>query len=177
MVMGDIGDNPGVEGAALHPVLVDRVGGDLHHRVAAALRHHQGQHALQVVGIGGGVPGGQHPLPNHILDGADQPHFLAVRLEDAFEQIGGSRLAVCPRHADHPQALRGIPEPVGAHPGPGPASRRHQHLRDAVRDPQLHRMLGHDDGGAVFHRLPDILMAVHSGPADADKSETRLDAA
>ena len=52
MILCQIGKDAGGEADACHPLLMQRVGGYLHHREITALVRHFRQQPLQLVGVG-----------------------------------------------------------------------------------------------------------------------------
>ena len=169
MILRQIGEHRRIVNAALHPILIQGMGGNLHHPVGAALGHHQGQHALQIIGIRRGVAGGQDPIPYHILYGADEAHLIAAGLHNRFKHIGGGGLAVGAGDAHQPQAVGGMAEPGGAHLRPGFPGGFHQELAG-----QSHVLFRYDGRGPGLGGLPGELMSVYTRARNADKCPARL---
>ena len=59
--------------APIQPLLLQRLGGGLHHHMGAAALKHLGQQLLQLPGVGGGIARGDGLLSHPVADGADQP--------------------------------------------------------------------------------------------------------
>ena len=169
MILRQVGEHRRVKVAAVHPSLIQRMGGHLHHRILAALRHHQRKHALQIIRIRRGVPRRQHPLPNHILDGADQPHLVSAGFQHRFQHIGHAGFAVGAGDAQQMQLARRPTKPVGAHHRPRMAGGFHQNL---VFQPQI--ALHNHRQCAVRQRFFRKRVSVRSGSANAHKHPARF---
>ena len=57
VVLGEVGEDRDVEGDAVHSLLVDAVGRNLHRRAATAVVGHAGEQAVEFDRAGGGVGG------------------------------------------------------------------------------------------------------------------------
>ena len=169
MILGQVGKNRRVEGTALHPILIQRVGGYLHDAVGAALRRHEREHALQVIRIRGGVSRRQHPGADHILDGTDKPDLVAAGLQHRLEHAGGGGFPVGAGDPHHMQLFRRPAEPVGAHKRPGPAGRGSQKLAGKPHVP-----LRDNDRRPGLRGLFSVGVAVLRGPLDAHEGPARL---
>ena len=167
MILCQIREHRCIIPAALHTILIERMGGYLHHRVGAAFRRHQRHHALQIIGIGRGVPGRQHALPDHVLNRPDQPDLVTSGLQNGFEQVRGSCLAIGASDAHKMQPPGGIAKPVCTHVCPGYAGGRHQQLAVQSEIP-----FADNRRSTGLFCLFGKLMAVHRRTADADKHPT-----
>ena len=100
MVLRQVGEGRRLEAEPRQPLLVERVGGALHHDVPAPRVRHARKHPVQRERVGGGVLGGQDDVVDLVVDGADEPHAGARGFQDVLDHAGDRRLAVGARHAD-----------------------------------------------------------------------------
>ena len=153
VLVRDAGDHRHVELAAGQALLVEGVGGGLHHRPLPPAGERLGQQGLHLHRLGGagvGLVGAQlaGPFGGHR---ADHPGGKAGPFQDRRGQGAGGGLAVRPGHPHHPQAGGGESVERGGEPAQGPGRVRDDDHRDARRG--LHLALHHGGDGAVGERL------------------------
>ena len=108
VVAADVGHAGRIEANARHPRLAQRVTGDLHHRVGAAVADHAGKPVGQDVGGRSGQRGRLEFIAVEVAQRAEHSHAMPRAGEHAGDQAGGRRLAVGAGHADEFQLMAGI---------------------------------------------------------------------
>ena len=104
MVPCKVGKGSHPEGDAPYPLQRQRMGGHLHHPIAASGISHLPQQAVDVAGLRGGALRLQLRLVDQVPDGAYQAHPHPQRLsEDVAHQTGGGGFAVGAGDAHHRQ--------------------------------------------------------------------------
>ena len=113
MVHADVQEHSGGKLHVLHPVVFQRLAGDLHAQVPDAGRHGVGKVPLQLQGFGGGQVGLELLHAVIRLDAADDAagRLLLggqVLVKNILEVVGGGRFALRAGHAHHAQLGGGV---------------------------------------------------------------------
>ena len=172
VILCQIGKDPRREVQAVDPLLVQRMGRNLHHHKIASRLFHQRKQGMNLVSVGGGVVGGKGLLSHHILNGSDQSHLVSLRLEHRFEQQTGRGFSIGAGDADDLDFFSGIAKKSGAKPGVNPPAVFHDQLMFCPGVP-----LGNDHRGAGLFGHPGVLMSVVLGALHADKNHPLFDLA
>ena len=106
VVLGEVGEHRHLEVEPVHPVLGQRMGGDLHHHILTARRRHLGQQRLELVGVRGGVFGGEGDGVDLVFHRADEPGPVAGGGKQMLDQKDAGGLAVGAGDADELHLLR-----------------------------------------------------------------------
>ncbi len=154
-----------MESAAVHPSLVEAVGGNFQGAGARALAHIGGKRFLQFDGIGRGIGGGAESAGEAIAHGAHDGGLFAQSIQSLGDPVRHGSFAVGAGDADEPQFLARLAIHVGSdcanlflemhHCGIGHAPGRIPHV--AVRLPQ-------HAGGAAGNGLGNEVAAVARRP-------------
>ncbi len=123
VVAGQVREDRDREAATVHALQLQRVRGDLEHRVAAARVHHLAEERLEVRGLGSGAHGRGQAVSDAVVDRAHEPDLLAGRPQDRVDEVGGRGLAVRARDPDEAELLRRVAEGRGREDGQGLAAR------------------------------------------------------
>ena len=95
MVLRQVRKRPDGKMDARHPVLVQRVGGHLHHHMAAPGVRHLAEQLLKLIALGRRALRGDGPVSDPIAVGTDKPYLRATGpLQHMLEQECRGRLAV-----------------------------------------------------------------------------------
>ncbi|MPM36146.1 hypothetical protein SDC9_82741 [bioreactor metagenome] len=171
MVLGEICEDAYGKGDARHSAEDQRVGGNLHHRVGAAGVRHPGQQLLQLVGLRSRAVSRESVRADHVLIGADQPHFgPQAMLQYGLEQISGGGFSVGARHPQDGEPAGRVVKPVCREEGQGGAGV----LGNQPGPRLLRRSAAHHRGGALFQRLSDEVVAVRLIARQSHKKGPRL---
>ena len=158
-----------------HPLLVDAVRADLHHRLLAAGVAHLRHHAVDVERLGRGAERRHGARAEVVVDGADQADLL-LAVEEMLEQVRDRGLPVGAGDADDRQVAVGKLVVALRHAGERGAGVGD---RDE-RDPGLGvtgQLLGDDGHGAAAHGLVDERHAVRAPARQGKEEVARHDAA
>ena len=157
VIAADVRHAGGVEADAGHARLAQRMTGDFHHGVGAAVGDHAGQPGGQGSGRGRGQRRRLAGLAVEIAQRPQQPHRMPRRGQHAGQQATGGGLAVGAGNADELQAIAGIAGQGLADAAVGVPRVGHH----AVGQAELRRRpLGEDGAGAAGDRLGDEIMPV-----------------
>ena len=184
VVRRKIGENAALKMQIRHPLRFDPLGGHLHDHVGTAGILHRPQDPLQLVGLRRSVGEGKLLLPQKGPVGADEPRFMARRLQDPPEHVGRRGLSLGPRHRRHgPQGIsvksrcqRGECPPRGGYQQegrlrlPSPGARKLLFQPPCLPVPLLHD----HHGGPLFQGFPRKQVAVLPEPLQADEHVARL---
>ncbi len=107
MILREVGEGGGLEAQERGALLVQRVGGDLHHRRVAAGAAHRGQQPLQLTGVGRGPRGRNRAAAVLDLYGGQQAGRAAAGTQQLAQQPGGGGFAVRAGDAGHAQRTGG----------------------------------------------------------------------
>ena len=86
MIAREIGKDGDVEGNAVNALLLERMGGDFHHRFGAAAFKRAREELIQFKRFGRGVRGGKALVLDAIFDGADQCGLTRCRAQHGIQQ-------------------------------------------------------------------------------------------
>ena len=131
---------------------------------------HVSENALEIAGFrrGHGIVETAAGVP--VFDGPDNADGETGPGQKAFDDVGRGRFTVGAGQSDQDQAGGRVAVEFGRHPGQGHAGV----CSDDDRDRNGYRLLRYNGGGAVFHRLVDIVVAVGRQAGDGHKHATRL---
>ena len=161
-----VGEGGHVEDDAVHPVCVQRVGGDLDGGGPPALVAQVGQQALEDRGLGCGAGPVQR---------ADDTGGQAGTLEDGPDHVGHGGLPVGAGDADHGEVPGRMAEEGRRHPGHGrpDGARGHPDLGDI----EIEEVLAEERRGTGSHGLRRVPVAVGVGSRQAAEQRSRPDPA
>ena len=171
VVLSDVREGCCIILDAGHAVQCKGMGRDFHDTGVTVRLHHTVERLLQVHHIRCRIVGDFLLIPDHDVDGADEPDLVARTGQEVPQDIGGRRLAVRARDADHPHlAGRIVIEPG--------CQFRHRPVRVIDLDfddagGHFHIIFHKDCRGSLAGSLPDILMAVRMDAFQADKETSR----
>ena len=89
MILREIGEDGAGKVQPLDAVLVERMGGDLHHAPVTALAHHARKELLQRHGVGRCVVGLLRLISHHVDNGAHKTHLVALAFQHMLHDEGG----------------------------------------------------------------------------------------
>ena len=180
VILGEVGEYGAAEAAARHPLLIEGMGAHLHRSQPGAGRHRRRQLALQPIGEGRGVLGGDAVARPAVHQGAEQGRRLSGGAGQMLNQIGGGGLAVGAGDADQTQLpARLVPEGGCQFAGrAGQIVRQHQH-RICCGRWYLAGSGRTDNGGGRpgLQHLGPVGAAIHRGAAQAEEQITCLNPA
>ena len=162
--MGEVGKGGRFIEAVADPLLLQCVGGDLHHAVPAPLIPHLRIKPFQLHRLGSGVFGVDDFGTDLVLDGADQPHHRPVRLQHLFDEVRNGGLPLGAGDADEGHAFRRVAEESGGRlPVKTAGVARHKLLGK----PQ--RLFGDGAAGPFFEGGGRVFVPVRRPAPDGDK--------
>ena len=171
MVLAQIGEHAHLEGHTVDPVLIEGVGGGLHHHMGTARLLHLGEEALDLKGLRGGAVCGENLLPDHILVGADEAHLGPQGLlQNEFQQVRRGGLAAGAGDCRHHHVVGGMAEEIAADHSQAPAGVRHLNIGDFL----LRNPLTQHRRRALFPGLADEAVSVHCVARHGHKQVPRL---
>ena len=166
MILGEIGEHTHGEVHAIHTILRESVGGDLHHHMAAAGIRHAAEQTLHLKALGGGALGRDHFIADHVLIGADKTHLgTEILLQHTLEQVGRGGLAVGTGDCHKGHFLRRMTEPVQTQHRETTAGVFHLHIGDLP----LGDLFTQDCCRALLRRHGDEAVTVHRITGDCHK--------
>ncbi len=160
VVAAEVGEHGDIEVRAGDSTEHQRVGRNLHHHSVDAGVAPRCKPALQDRGLGGGVPTRQRAEHFGLPAGVPQHRT---------DQVGGGRLAVGARHADHQQVVAGMSVAGSRHPARQPTGVGGDHLGHRHRQFPL----AQDRCGTGRHRCRSELMPVDMASRQAAKQRSR----
>ena len=101
MVLGKVCKLPHIVLYAVYPLLIQRMGGNLHYHHVHLLVLHLAEYALEVNALGCGALGVDDYVANHVAYGTYQANLFAHALGNGFEHVCGAGLAICTGNAYH----------------------------------------------------------------------------
>ena len=113
MVLGQVGEHPGVEPDVVHPVQVDGMAGHLHDDLGDSVFFHLAQDPHQIQGFRGGSGIGINLVPPPVIHRADDPCRDVRFSKNGLQQIGDGGFAVGSRDPHHLHVLRRIAVKTG----------------------------------------------------------------
>ena len=170
VILGQIRKHPDGEANARHAVLIQRVGGNLHHHMAAARVRHLPEQLLQLIALRRCALRGQRAVSDPVAVGADQPHLGAAHgFQYMLEQQCRGGFAVGTRKADDRHLLRGTMIIVFRCDCKGTARIPHQDIGNL----RLRRSLTENRRRAFFRRHRDETVPVDGKTAHGDEQLPR----
>ena len=168
----DVRDDRNVELDGGHPVLREAMRGRFEDCDLRPGISHLRQEPLHVGRIRrrGVEPGIERVVADDGVDRRYHPRARAARFQDAVDEIGGGRFAVCAGDADDRKRSAGVAEPGRMEPGEGRAAVRNGHGGDV--DVRL-RLLHDDRGRATSERICKVPAAVDADTLVSDKKSAR----
>ena len=171
MVLRQIGKHTHREVQAVHPLQCQRMRGNLHHHMGAALVCHRAQQPLHLPGVRRGTGRFFRALPHHVLYGAHQAHLrMQHRFKNLLDQIGGGGFSVCAGNAHKRHARCRIAEVVFRHQRQGTAHGADKHIGHIL----LRHFPANHAAGAAGHRPGNIPPSVCLRTGDGNKHISRL---
>ena len=134
VVLREVGENPEVECAVVHPSKIDGMRGDLGDAMGHPVIGHLSENPLHFEGFRSGVGCGETVSAKAVIDRTQDADVMSRRSKDGFEQVSHGGLAVGSHDGDKTQCCGGIsekvfsedaetaprvPHPDGGHPGGG----------------------------------------------------------
>jgi hypothetical protein len=170
VVTGEVGEAGGGEAQPGHPLLRQRVRGDLHHHQGGAGVAHLAEQRLHGGGLGRGVGGGALDAGEPVRDGPHHAGGKAGGARAGLDQVAHRGLAVGAGHAEELHGVPGSAVEVGGGQRHGPPRRRRQ---QELRRCALHRSLGDDRDGAAASRLGGEGVAIRAGARERAEERPR----
>ena len=117
-----------------------------------------------------GAHGLGHPVPDSVLDGANEAHGLAVLAQGRVDHAGGGGFPVGARHAHELEIPGRMSEHRGRQEGQRLADVAHANPRDVLS----RRLLGDDGGRSLLQRGIDEVVPVRGKAAYGDEERPRI---
>ena len=176
VVVGDVREDPARQLGPGQAVLVQCVRARFHEAMRAPGIEHVGEELLQADRIRCGVRGGNHPVHNAVLHGADQAGLSVKHAGEPVEEGGHRGLAVGAGDGDDLEALGRVVVEVGGEVAEGGPAVFHLDVDDLITAVVLRgHAFAHDGGGSGAYGTGDVLVAVHRGAGNGDEAAEWLD--
>ena len=108
VIVGKVGKDSYIKGDPFNPVLVKRMGRNLHDRVIRSSGNHVIEEGLQFNRPGGRILRFERPPSVPVGDGADDTGVLSSGIENRFDEVGHRCFSVCPCNTGNVELFRRI---------------------------------------------------------------------
>ena len=181
MILGQVGEDSGVEVQPGHPVLVQGVGGNLHDDHVHVRLLHVEEQFVEHPAVRGGQRGVHHEAGPAVGDGAEDAHLETGSRQQVFDDVGGGRLAVGAGDADQLDVALFHLEKCAGQFTQGGGGVLDVHGDGLVRDNRVHQiavgLVSNDVGRALVQGAGDVVDAAHGGSGHGHETFAFLDLA
>ena len=154
VVLRKIEEQPNGEGNTVDPLLLVRLGGDLHRQVADAVGQGIGEALLQLQAFRRGKVGfGAFAAGVHFHGGKDGGAVAEGGIQNILDEVGGGGFALGAGEPDEGELFGRVAVVFGGQDGKGPADIADEESRGGI----VIGLLRHIAGGAGFQRLLQVL--------------------
>ncbi len=167
VVAGQVGEDRGVEGQAVHASQLQRVRRDFHGDVGPAFRFQFGEQPHQVERFRSGIGRRQDTAGQVILDGPDKRRGGAGGAQHGVDQVAGGRLPVSPGDAGQLEAFVGTAVEIAR--GQGERAPAVLHLEPGAVKPVGGRRFADDDDSAARPGIGGEAAAVDPASREREK--------
>ena len=134
VILGQVREYRHIKVDARHALQRERMGGNLHHHMGAALLQHLPEQAVQLQTLGGGMFGVQELFADHVAVCADEADLSPRhRFQHMLHDVGGAGLAAGAGKADELHFCRRVAVEFPAYEGKAQAAVLYLNIGCAVR--------------------------------------------
>ena len=173
MISCQIGEHRHIERNTEHPLLRQRMRGNLHHRIARPLRHRFVKQARQFERLRGRMRRRISPPRNVVFDRSNQRALTPRSAQYRFDQERRRTLPIRSCNPDDGQSLGGMLVEILAHPRQRAASVWDQRPRHSLARILLRR-IGNDRHRPSLDRLVDKAIPIRTLPPHSDEGAAGL---
>jgi hypothetical protein len=174
VVLGEVGEDGGVEFDGIDAVLDQGVAGDFHGAGFGSGGEHAGEEFLGFEGVWGGAGGGEFFASEGVMDGADEAAGFVQFIEEVFDEVGGGGFAVGAGDADNFEMTGGVLVKAGSGGGEEGAGIIHDEAGDLECGEGV---FGHDGTGSAGDGIRNKRGAVLSGAGEGEEEGAGSNAA